>query len=99
MCTHYAPLLPEACDEDDAPDVKEKARANFCDYFKPKPDAYTPGEQAAEAEAQAALGALFGEAPDTGGQQSRAGASGGDADAAGDPAAAAREAAEALFKK
>ena len=42
---YYDPLVPEACTEDDALEVKEKARANFCDYFKPTGDAYTPGER------------------------------------------------------
>jgi hypothetical protein len=59
MCTRYAPRLPKGCVEDDAPDVRDKKSANFCDYFKPKPGAYEPAEQQAAAAAMAALEALF----------------------------------------
>ncbi len=61
MCMYYDPLVPEACTEDDALEVKEKARANFCDYFKPTGDAYTPGERDAELAARESLGQLFGD--------------------------------------
>lgn len=94
MCTHYAPRLPKGCDEDDAPEQREKARANFCDYFKPNPSAYAPGEREAQMKAEAALGALFGEAssapeaPDRGVDATRT-----PTDQAG------LEQAEALFKK
>jgi hypothetical protein len=66
MCTHYAPSLPKGCDEDDAEEVREKQRANFCDYFRPDPNAYQGGELAAEQHAEAQLRALFGEASDEG---------------------------------
>lgn len=62
MCTHYAPSWAEACDVDDAPDVRDKTRANFCDYFEPSPDAYSPEQRGAEAAAEQQLAALFGEA-------------------------------------
>lgn len=93
MCTHYAPRLPKACDEDDAPELQEKARANFCDYFKPNPDAYSPGELEAQAEAEAALGALFGDAPERGTPKGAGRADGDFADAT------TLERADALFKK
>jgi len=63
MCEYYDPHLPDACAEDDALEVKEKARANFCDYFKPSSDAYTPTDLDAESAARASLTALFGEDP------------------------------------
>ena len=59
MCVYYTPRLPEACAEDDAHEVKEKSRANFCDYFKPSANAYSPGELDAEVAAKKDLTALF----------------------------------------
>ena len=59
MCVYYAPRLPDACAEDDALEVKEKSRPNFCDYYKPSADAYSPGELEAEVAAHRDLGALF----------------------------------------
>jgi hypothetical protein len=97
MCTHYAPRLTDACDEDDAPDVSDKGSANFCDYFRPNPLAYVAADGSAAAAARARLAELFGngggtpEAERT--QQS---------EAQGDPESPeerARRAAESLFRK
>lgn len=60
MCVHYDPRVAEQCTEDDALEVREKARANFCDYFTPNEAAYAPGRMSAEERAQAQLDALFG---------------------------------------
>lgn len=89
MCTHFAPRLAEGCDEDDAPDVRDRASANFCDYFQPNPHAHEPSTADADAEARAQLEALFGESPPQDAQQA----------AGGDPNDEARRAAEALFRK
>jgi hypothetical protein len=59
MCTHYAPRLTDACDEDDAIEVRDKQSANFCDYFRPNPGAYTTKDNEAETAARAQLSALF----------------------------------------
>ena len=59
MCRHYAPSAPTGCDEEDAIEVHEKARANFCDYFEPSAEAFDGREQAAEEKAREALAALF----------------------------------------
>ena len=59
MCERYAPQKPKGCIEDDAPDVRDKKAANFCDYFKPSGSAYDSAEQSAEQAAKAALDALF----------------------------------------
>lgn len=61
MCVHYAPSAPDACKEDDAIEVQEKTRANFCDYFKPDPDAFEGSELKAEIKARSQLDALFGD--------------------------------------
>jgi hypothetical protein len=91
MCTHYVPAWAQACDVDDAPDVRDKTRANFCDYFEPSPDAYSPDRRGAEAAAEQELAALFGEAaPPT--------SDAADPEAT-DPDEQAIERAEALFKK
>jgi hypothetical protein len=63
MCTHYAPRLPTGCDEQDALEVRDKANANFCDYFKPSATAFDAAEGAAEKRARTELDALFGKSP------------------------------------
>ena len=63
MCLYFDAQVPRACKEDDAEDVKEKERANFCDYFKPNPAAYVPGFRTATAQAQDQLAGLFGDEP------------------------------------
>jgi len=60
MCTFFDPKVTRQCREDDAEEVKEKERANFCDYFKPRPDAFDPQFTEAEQAARAALDDLFG---------------------------------------
>ncbi|HEX6994785.1 MAG TPA: hypothetical protein VF339_11640 [Gammaproteobacteria bacterium] len=93
MCVHYAPRLVRGCDEDDAPDVRDKETANFCDYYKPSPQAFDAAQASADAAARAELAKLFGEPA----------AGAGDAD--GKPPAEERApddplaAAEALFKR
>lgn len=64
MCLHYAPSLPDACDEDDAIDVRDKAAANFCDYFRPHANAFDGREMRAEEAARLKLQALFGQTDD-----------------------------------
>jgi len=65
MCRHYAPNLPDACDEEDAPDVRNATTANFCDYFVPTPEAYDGMGQQADNEARAQLESLFGNASES----------------------------------
>jgi hypothetical protein len=62
MCPFYDPRLPDQCTEEDAADVREKARANFCDYFVPNPNAFEPGRMTAHQRAESELDALFGSA-------------------------------------
>jgi hypothetical protein len=59
MCERFAPRLPKGCSEEDAPDVRDKNAANFCDYFRPSASAYDPATQAAEQAARSALDSLF----------------------------------------
>ena len=60
MCQSYDPATARRCRERDAEEVKEKERANFCDYFKPGQDAYRAGERQEAQAAKAQLDALFG---------------------------------------
>jgi hypothetical protein len=88
MCVHYAPRWTRGCDEDDAPEVRDKSAANFCDYFVPSRNAFDAGKTAEGTAAQAELARLFGDTS---------------ADASADrgahpPADDALRAAEALFK-
>ena len=61
MCLLYDPREPTGCSEEDALEVFEKERANFCDYFKPDPDAYSPGLVEAQSRAESQLASLFGD--------------------------------------
>lgn len=60
LCEWYNTSVAKHCREPIAEEVKDKERANFCDYFKPRPGAYssTPQDEAASARAQ--LDSLFG---------------------------------------
>lgn len=61
MCRHYAPAKPDACVEEDAPEVRNKTSANFCDWFAPDPAAFDGRARDETAEARARLEALFGQ--------------------------------------
>ena len=65
MCRHYDVSVPGQCREDDAEDVFEKERLNFCDWFDPSETAFDPAAKAEADKAGQALEALFGgEAPE-----------------------------------
>lgn len=65
LCVHFEPRLPKQCREEGAEEVRAKDRANFCDWFRPRPGAFDAGRAAAADRARAELDALFG-APATG---------------------------------
>lgn len=60
MCVHFDEVVPKKCREDDAEEVTEKERANFCDWFKPGSDTFDPVRASKAAKAESALAALFG---------------------------------------
>jgi hypothetical protein len=60
MCEFYDTAVAKHCREPVAEEVKDKTRANFCDYFRPTPAAYRPDDQSAAERAKAQLEALFG---------------------------------------
>jgi hypothetical protein len=61
MCEYFDATVPRQCREDDAEEVLEKERVNFCEWFKPSPEAFDPKRARIAAEAQSALAVLFGE--------------------------------------
>lgn len=60
MCEFYDPRVSKSCREPIAEEVKDKERANFCGYFRAKPNAYRPPDNAAAQTARSQLDALFG---------------------------------------
>jgi hypothetical protein len=63
LCEFYEPRAANACREPIAEPVMDKERANFCGYFRPRPNAYKPRDDAPAKAARAGLDALFGGAP------------------------------------
>ncbi len=60
MCVDYDTRVAKHCREPTAEEVREKDRANFCDFFKPRPGAYQPPNTAEVDKARAELARLFG---------------------------------------
>lgn len=58
QCAHYDAQVSDQCREDRAEQVTDKTSANFCDYFKLKPD--QAGEPAGAEKVSDELAALFG---------------------------------------
>jgi hypothetical protein len=66
MCEWYSIAVAKHCREPIAEEVKDKERANFCDYFKPRPNAWSDAGTTAATKAKGELDALFaGRAADT----------------------------------
>jgi len=61
MCRLYDASVPRQCREDDADDVVEKERVNFCDYFDPDENAFDSARKTAADTSEQALDALFGD--------------------------------------
>ena len=59
LCEFYDTSVEKSCREPVAEDVKDKTRANFCDYFRPRPDAFRAASGEAD-RAKSDLEALFG---------------------------------------
>ena len=64
MCRHFDPNVPRQCREDDAEEVLEKARLNFCDWFVASEAAFDADRKSEEDQAKAALDNLFGDGDD-----------------------------------
>ncbi len=61
LCINYKPSVADACREDRAEAVTDKERANFCDYFSPRPEAFEAGAISDDAKAWQQLAELFGD--------------------------------------
>ena len=61
MCEFYDPGVPKQCTEDDAEEVTEKERLNFCDWFRPGYGRFDGRAAQEETRAKNALSALFGD--------------------------------------
>ncbi len=59
LCHFYDPRVEGKCREDRAEEVREKERANFCDYFKPRPNAFRAKDAARTEAAKGRIDALF----------------------------------------
>jgi hypothetical protein len=60
MCVDYDTSYAKHCREPTAEEVRKKDEANFCDFFKPRADAYVPKDLSEVERAKSALDALFG---------------------------------------
>jgi hypothetical protein len=63
MCVHFDRHVPKQCREDDAEEVFEKERPNFCDWFEPAAGAFDGHGAKKAGQARAELAALFGDGP------------------------------------
>ena len=55
MCVHFDPGVPKQCREDDAEEVREKERLNFCDWFVASEQAFDAARKSEEDQARASL--------------------------------------------
>jgi hypothetical protein len=61
MCVFFDSTVPRQCREDDAEEVLEKERLNFCEWFKPSATAFDADRAAVATKSRSDLAALFGE--------------------------------------
>jgi hypothetical protein len=61
MCEFFDPNVPKQCKEDDAEEVFEKERLNFCDWFKPATGVFDAKRAAEESRARGELASIFGD--------------------------------------
>ena len=61
MCLYFDADVPRQCLEDDAEDVVEKEKLNFCEWYKPSPTAFDLARKSHENKARNELRALFGD--------------------------------------
>ncbi len=64
LCRHYRVDITGQCDEDRADPPVVKENANFCDWFRPSPHAFSGRRVEKSSAARDRLAALFGEADD-----------------------------------
>jgi len=60
LCEFYSTSVAKHCRETIAEEVRDKERANFCGYFRPRAGAYTASSLTEAERAKSQLEALFG---------------------------------------
>ena len=65
MCVFFDAQVPKQCTEDDAEEVSDKEKVNFCEWYKPSAEAFDPDRAGQTAKARSDLDALFGGETDT----------------------------------
>jgi hypothetical protein len=63
MCVYFDANVPRQCREDDAEEVNDKEKVNFCEWFKPDSNAFDPARAAQADKAKSELESLFGDGP------------------------------------
>jgi hypothetical protein len=61
MCRYFDPAAVNQCREDDAEEVRDKERVNFCEWFVPTEDAFDARAKAEADRAKQSFEALFGD--------------------------------------
>ena len=64
MCIYFDRDAVKQCLEDDAEEVIEKEKLNFCEWYKPSSDVFDPVRKTREDAAKSQLESLFGEGGD-----------------------------------
>ena len=59
MCGYFDKNVAKQCREDDAEEVHEKERANFCEWFTPSSNAFDRKRDAADKKSRGDLASLF----------------------------------------
>jgi hypothetical protein len=62
LCEYYDPHVAKQCREDDAEEVTDKEKPNFCDWFRPAPGRFDDRADSAASRAEQQLASLFGDA-------------------------------------
>ena len=65
MCTSYDSSVPGQCREEDAEEVFEKEKVNFCEWFDPAAGVFDADRANEASRASQDLAALFGDEPDS----------------------------------
>jgi hypothetical protein len=61
MCEYYDAQVVKQCREDDAEEVMDKEKPNFCDWFKAAPGRFNNQADSAASRAERQLASLFGD--------------------------------------
>lgn len=59
MCVNFDPHVVAQCREEDAEEVFDKEKANFCDWYLPSQSAFNPSGKRADENARSAADSLF----------------------------------------